>query len=101
MKKKFAKNCKLLYTDTDSLIYEIICDDMYQVMKQDIRLFDTSDYPVNNIYQMPRVNKNVVGLMKDECNGNIVTEFVGLRSKMYSLRVNGNDFMSKIRCITS
>ena len=101
MKKKFAKNCKLLYTDTDSLIYEIICDDVYETMKQDIHLFDTSDYPDNNIYLMPRMNKKVVGLMKDECNGKIVTEFVGLRSKMYSIRVDGKDFLKKVRGVKS
>ena len=37
--------------------------------------------------------------MKDECNGKIVTEFVGLRSKMYALRVYGIDFIKKIRGI--
>jgi hypothetical protein len=101
MKKKFAKNCKLLYTDTDSLIYEIICDDIYEVMKQDLNLFDTSDYPVDNVYNMPLVNKKVVGLMKDECNGKIITEFVGLRSKMYSLRVEGKDFIKKVKGVKS
>ena len=99
MKKKFAKNCKLLYTDTDSLIYEITCDDIYESMKQDIHLFDTSDYSEDNIYGIPLVNKKIVGLMKDECNGKIVTEFAGLRSKMYAIRVYGMDFIKKIRGI--
>ena len=101
MKKKFAKNCKLLYTDTDSLIYDIICDDIFEVIKQDLHRFDTSDYPEDNIYNMPRVNKKVVGLMKDECNGRIVTEFIGLRSKMYSLRVEGKDFIKKVKGVKS
>ena len=40
-----------------------------------------------------------MGLLKDECSGQIVTEFVGLRSKMYSIRVNGQDFVKKAKGI--
>ena len=101
MKKKFANNCKLLYTDTDSLTYEIICDDIYQVIKEDINRFDTSDYEVNNIYNIPLVNKKIVGLMKDECSGKIITEFVGLRSKMYSMRVEHKDYVKKVKGVKS
>jgi len=39
--------CKIMYTDTDSLIYHIECDDVYD-MKRGIAKFDTSDYPVEN-----------------------------------------------------
>jgi len=58
-------------------------------MKRDIARFDTSDYPTDNAYGMPLANKKVPGLMKDENNGAIVTEFVGLRAKMYAVRVDG------------
>jgi len=61
---------------------------VYDVMKCDINIFDTSDYQADNVYAMPLANKKVSGLMINENNGAIMTEFVGLRAKMYALRVN-------------
>lgn len=86
MKNLYGTNCKLCYTDTDSLIYEITTDDVYEDMKANINRFDTSDYPINNQYNIPQVNKKVPGLMKDECNGKLFLEFVGLRAKMYTCK---------------
>ena len=86
MRAKFGDRCKVLYTDTDSLMYSVECEDVYKRMKRDIDRFDTSDYAVDNPYGMPRVNKKVPGLMKDENNGALMTEFVGLRSKMDATR---------------
>ena len=84
-------------TDTDSLIYHIECDDVYKNMKHDIARFDTSDYPADNVYGMPLANKKVPGLMKDENNGAIMAEFVGLRAKMYMMRVDGKNDTKKAK----
>jgi len=77
-----------MYTDTDSLIYLIECDDMYNIIC-DISRFDTSDYVVDNAYSILLVNKNTPGLVKDENKCAIMTEFVGLRAKMYALCADG------------
>ncbi|XP_020297152.1 uncharacterized protein LOC109861765 [Pseudomyrmex gracilis] len=93
----YGYDCKILYTDTDSLIYHIKCEDVYDDMKRDIARFDTSDYLADNLYNMPRANKKVPGLMKDENNGAVVTEFVGLRAKMYATRVDDSKCTKKVK----
>ncbi|XP_020296714.1 uncharacterized protein LOC109861465 [Pseudomyrmex gracilis] len=97
----YRDKCKIMYTDTDSLIYFIKCEDMYDIMKRDIVRFDTGDYPTDNVYGIPRANKKVLGLMKDENNGIIMTEFVGLRAKMYALKVDGKRDMKKTKGVKS
>ncbi|XP_025155144.1 uncharacterized protein LOC112588685 [Harpegnathos saltator] len=91
MSPLYQNRCKVMYTDTDNLIYHIQCDDIFEHMKRDISKFDTSDYPTDNAYGIPLVNKKVPGLMKDENNGAIMTEFVGLRAKMYALKVDSKN----------
>ena len=89
---KFKENQLLLFTDTDSLCYEITKVDFYKEIKPDINSkFDTSDLDKNNKFGFPQVNKKVLGLMKDEFGGKIALEFVGLRSKMYCLLLENNN----------
>lgn len=83
MKEKYGSKNRLLYTDTDSLIYGVESLDIYEDMKSNIDLYDTSDCDINNAYNIPLVNKKVVGKMKDENKGWIMKIFMGLRSKMY------------------
>ncbi|KYQ47516.1 hypothetical protein ALC60_13457, partial [Trachymyrmex zeteki] len=48
----FRDKCKIMYTDTDRLIYHVECDDVYDIMKRDINRFDTSDYSIDNAYSI-------------------------------------------------
>ncbi|XP_071579074.1 uncharacterized protein [Temnothorax nylanderi] len=97
MSPLYRDRCRILYTDTDSLIYSLECENAYERMRRDIDRFDTSDYAENNAHGTPRVNEKVPGLMKDENNGAIMTEFVGLRAKMYTYRVLGRDDTKRIK----
>lgn len=85
MLKKYNKNLQLLYTDTDSLIYHIKTVDFYKDMKNMLHYFDTSNYPKNHECYS-ETNKSKLGVFKDECSGQIITEFIALRPKMYSLK---------------
>ena len=86
IKSKYEDKAKLLFTDTDSLMYEIETEDFYKDIAGDVKdKFDTSDYPENHPSGIPTgENKKVLGMMKDEAAGKIIKEFVGLRSKQYS-----------------
>jgi len=79
----------------------IECDDVYDIMKHNIAKFDTSYYSIDNAYGIPLVNKKIPSVMKDENNGVIMTEFVGLRAKMYALRVDDKKNMKKVKDIKS
>ena len=90
IKKKYGDRAKLLFTDTDSLCYQIFTDDVYEDFDQYRDEFDNSDYSKSSKYYFD-TNKKVIGKMKDEAAGNIITSFVGLKSKMYSYLVETPD----------
>ena len=83
IKCKYGDKAKLLFTDTDSLTYEIETSDAYADFFDDKEIFDNSDYNKKSPFYFGE-NKKVIGKFKDEAAGIPVTEFVGLRSKMYS-----------------
>ena len=83
IKEKYGDKARLLFTDTDSLTYEIEAEDVYRDFWNDKDRFDNSDYSENSPY-FDKANKKVIGKFKDEAAGIPITEFVGLRSKMYS-----------------
>ena len=77
---------KLCYMDTDSLVYDIKTVDFYQDISDDVpAIFDISGYCPNRPLPVG-LNKKVIGLMKDELGGKIMTEFVALRPKLYSYK---------------
>ena len=88
IKKKYGDKAKLLFTDTDSLMYKIQMEDFYKDIKNVKDRFDTSDYPPNHPSGIPTgCNKKVLGMFKDEAGGKIIDEFVGLRAKLYSYKM--------------
>ena len=89
IRPKYGDRAKLLFTDTDSLAYEIETEDFYRDISSDVSAkFDTSNYPKNHPSGiLTGVNKKVIGMFKDEAAGKQIAEFVGLRAKLYSYRV--------------
>ena len=80
---KYGHDLQLLYTDTDSVVIRVFCDDFYKDMSENPQMYDTSNYDESHfLYSV--CNKNVPGLWKDECKGSVVKSFCCLRPKMYS-----------------
>ncbi|XP_044005553.1 uncharacterized protein LOC122850478 [Aphidius gifuensis] len=78
---------KPIYLGFNSFILGVTRYNIYEYMKRDWEKFDTSEYSPANPWDIRQHNKKVVGLMKDETNGDILLEFIGLRAKMYAYRV--------------
>ena len=74
----------MLFIETDSLAYEIQSGDVYEEFFSR-KMFDFSNCPKDSKF-FDETNKKVIGKMKDEFGGVIVDEFVGLKSKMYSIK---------------
>jgi hypothetical protein len=92
IKEKYEDKATLLFTDTDSLTYHIETEDLYKDMKDNSELFDFSDYCGTGYRSKDESNKKVVGKFKDETEGIPIKEFIGLRSKMYSVLLdNGKE----------
>ena len=83
IKKHF--DAELLFTDTDSLTYEIKSENVYEEFFKWKDLFDFSNYSKDSKF-FDETNKKVIGKMKDVSEGKVTGEFVGLNSKMYSIK---------------
>ena len=102
IKTKYGDKVKLLFTDTDSLAYEITTKDFYKDINPDIeKRFDTNDYPTNYASGIKTgLNSKVLGMFKDEAGGKQIVEFVGLRAKLYSYKMVGGFEEKKCKGVT-
>ena len=88
VKSKYMDNARLCYMDTDSFVITVKTKDFYKDIAEDVKeRFDTSNFSYDRPLPIG-MNKNVVGLMKDELGGSIINEFVALRPKAYSYRTD-------------
>jgi len=82
----FGNNIQTFMMDTDSLMLSFTDMDPEDFEHANLHLFDTSDYPKNH-RNYSDMNKKVAGKVKDEFSAEIVQEFIGLKSKMYSIQL--------------
>ena len=91
MKVKYphADQLWLLFTDTDSLVYAVQTNDIYEDMADDAATrYDFSEYPLDHsLYNTS--NRKALGFLKDELNSMLMEEFVGLRPKCYDFLCMG------------
>ena len=78
-------NAELLFNYTDSLVYEIKSENVYEEFYKWKDLFDFSNYSKDSIFY-DESNEKVIDVMKDEYGGVIIVEFIGLKAKMYSIK---------------
>ena len=85
IKTKYGDKAKLLFTDTNSLAYEIATKEFYNDIHPDIdKWFNISDYsPIHSSGIKTGLNRKVLGMFRDEAGGKQIVEFVGLRAKLY------------------
>ena len=83
MKVKYAGKCELIYTDTDSFVYDIETDDLYQDNFNDRdKYFDLSEVKITKFKD--EKNAKALGFFKDETNMIPITQFCALAPKSYS-----------------
>ena len=102
IKSKYKDKARLCYMNTDRFIINIKTQDFYEDIADNVEeWFDTSNYDKKDKRPVPtRINKNVLGMFKDELGGKIMEEFVALRAKTYSYLIDGykdEDYEKKLR----
>ena len=89
LKPKYQDDIKLIYTDTDSFVIQVMTDDLFQDFKDLSDYMDFSDYPKSHP-NYDASNKKVLGKFKDELSSKIMTHFIGLKPKSYAFKVQGD-----------
>ncbi len=101
VKPKWGEDAELLFTDTDSLCYEVRTEDVFKDISPDAdKWYDTSNYDKDHpsgLYSGK--NKKVIGFYKDECGGKHITKFVGLKPKSYSYETSDGEKNKKCKGI--
>ena len=90
LKKLYKDKVQLQMTDTDSFLFYCECEDLFNDMYNYSHLFDTSDFPKDHFLQS-NINKKVMGKMKCDTNEKCISEYCGLRSKMYAFSCDGKE----------
>ena len=96
IKNKYGNSSRLLFIDTNSLIYEIKTEDIYEGFSNDKEMCNFSNYSIKSKYY-DNSSKLVVRKMKDEVAGVAIEEFVGLKPNMYSYLTDNNNEHKKIK----
>ncbi|GET51959.1 hypothetical protein RIR_jg3733.t4 [Rhizophagus irregularis DAOM 181602=DAOM 197198] len=96
LKVRYGEKIQLCYTDTDSLLVQIQTEDINADLIDMADQFDFSDYPKDHpvrkaLGDKTNINMKIPGKFKDECNGAVIAEFIGLRPKMYSILKVGDE----------
>ena len=89
LKPKYQDDIKLIYTDTDSFVIQVMTDDLFQDFKDLSDYMDFNDYPKSHP-NYDASNKKVLGKFKDELSSKIMTHFIGLKPKSYAFKVQGD-----------
>ena len=93
---KINKVTRILFADTDSLMYETKTEDVYEDFSNDKGMFDFSNYSTKSKYY-DNSNKLVIGKMKDKTAAVAIEEFIGLKLQMYLYLVDDNSEHNKAK----
>ena len=98
IKNKYDSNSKLLSADTNSLMQEIITEDVYEDLSSNEEMFDFSSCSTQSKYYYDS-KKLVIVKMKDETRGAATEKFFGMRPKMYSFLIYENREHGKAKTV--
>ena len=85
--REYPGKISLLLSDTDSLLLRVFDISPYEIIGKNPEKFDTSNYPTTHpLFSLENKKKPLT--FSDELGGRILTSYIGLRPKLYSLMYN-------------